>query len=74
MFGGIVRKFAKAAYISVIKDGDVCDVCVKILKNKTPKLVMYKGIASVTQSIAVPIKIIIAISSLSPTPKNVCQL
>lgn len=35
MFGGIVRKFAKAAYISIIKDGDVCDVCVKILKNKT---------------------------------------
>jgi hypothetical protein len=35
MFGGIVRKFAKAAYISIIKDGEVCDVCVKILKNKT---------------------------------------
>ncbi|MDD3467440.1 MAG: hypothetical protein PHE67_09850 [Campylobacterales bacterium] len=34
MFGSIVRKFAKSAYISVIKDGDTCDVCVRILKGK----------------------------------------
>lgn len=34
MFSFIVRKFAKSAYISVIKDGDTCDVCVRILKGK----------------------------------------
>jgi hypothetical protein len=34
VFGSIVRKFAKSAYISVIKDGDTCDVCVRVLKGK----------------------------------------
>jgi hypothetical protein len=34
MFGSVVRKFAKSAYIAAIKDGDTCDVCVRILKNK----------------------------------------
>ncbi|MCI4398941.1 MAG: hypothetical protein JHC37_00125 [Campylobacteraceae bacterium] len=35
MIGSIIRRFVKTAYIAIIKDGDTCDVCVKILKNKT---------------------------------------
>lgn len=34
MFGGLIKKFVNTAYISIIKDGDSCDVCVKVYKNK----------------------------------------
>lgn len=35
MFDGLIKKFVNTAYISIIKDGDSCDVCVKVYKNKT---------------------------------------
>jgi hypothetical protein len=35
MFGRLIKKFVQTAYISIIKDGDSCDVCVKVFKNKT---------------------------------------
>ncbi len=35
MFGGLIKKFVQTAYISIIKDDDSCDVCVKVFKNKT---------------------------------------
>lgn len=34
MFGSLIKKLVKTAYISIIKDGDSCDVCVKVLKKK----------------------------------------
>ncbi len=34
MFGGLIKKFVNTAYIAIIKDGDTCDVCVKVYKNK----------------------------------------
>jgi len=34
VFGGLIKKLVRTAYISIIKDGDSCDVCVKVLKNK----------------------------------------
>lgn len=29
-----VLRFVSVAYLGVVKDGDVCDVCLRILKNK----------------------------------------
>lgn len=34
MFKKLIIKFVKTAFISIIKDGDSCDVCIKVVKNK----------------------------------------
>jgi len=34
VFGKLIIKFIETAFISIIKDGDSCDVCVKVVKNK----------------------------------------
>lgn len=34
MIGKLFKRFVSVAYLGVVKDGDVCDVCLRILKNK----------------------------------------
>lgn len=35
MFGNLLKKFVKTAFVSIIKDGNICDVCLKVYKGKT---------------------------------------
>jgi hypothetical protein len=34
LIGKLFKRFVSVAYVGVVKDGDVCDVCLRVLKNK----------------------------------------